>query len=124
MPDIPGDETSETLAGSVDNDTITGLGGDDLLISGLGLDIIHGGAGFDTLVVDFTEITDKIVMTKPVDTGPQRAGTGQPAPGGSSFVEAFGEDSRSYAITYSGIDTSQAEDIWLVARRVSGKAST
>jgi Ca2+-binding RTX toxin-like protein len=114
MSTLTGTELSDTtLVGSLGDDTIYGLGGDDLITTGTGNDIINAGAGKDTLVVDYSASTTKVTMSAPADTGVVLAGTGFPAPGGNDFAGSFNSDHTIYTATYSNLDLSQADQIWL-----------
>lgn len=116
MSTINGTELSDkTLVGSAEDDTISGLGGDDLITTGTGTDLASGGAGKDTLVVDYSTSTTKVTMSSLIDTGIVRAGTGFPAPGGTDFSGVFNSDHTVYTATYSNLDLSQADHIWLAA---------
>ncbi|WP_236097045.1 calcium-binding protein, partial [Dolichospermum planctonicum] len=46
---INGDDSNNTLEGTIGDNTINGLGGNDTLNGGAGNDILNGGAGNDTL---------------------------------------------------------------------------
>ena len=46
------------IKGTDGDDTITGTAGNDTIVPLLGQDIVDGGAGYDTLVVDYSSLTD------------------------------------------------------------------
>lgn len=46
------------IKGTNGNDTITGTADDDTIVPLLGQDQVNGGAGYDTLVVDYSSLTD------------------------------------------------------------------
>mgnify|MGYP000911938399 CR=1 FL=1 len=54
--DLLGDESANTLVGSVRDDRLFGNGGDDLIRGGQGADYLSGGAGADTF--KFTAVSD------------------------------------------------------------------
>ncbi|QNM82997.1 hypothetical protein H8M03_01125 [Sphingomonas sabuli] len=110
---ITGTADNDSLFDTSEDDVITGAAGNDEVVVSLGgADTADGGAGFDILTVDYSSVTEAVVMTEPGLTGPVIAG--YPAPGGTTFSgSGTGTGfSGGRTNTYSGFDTSQYDELW------------
>ncbi|HEX8584296.1 MAG TPA: hypothetical protein VF680_07795 [Allosphingosinicella sp.] len=104
MAVISGTSGADSLVDTAGDDSISGLGGDDRITVSLGgNDSVWGGAGSDTLVVDWSALTQAITTAAAPSPGAGGGLAGQYSGGGRSV--SFAEVERFEITGGSGGDT-------------------